>query len=87
MPRLVINGISVETPQGATLLEAAASLDLRIPTLCHAPGIHPQTSCMVCVVEDTRTGRLVPSCAAAAQEGMAIETDSERVRLPGDAAQ
>lgn len=81
MPRLVINGISVETPQGATLLEAAASLDLRIPTLCHAPGIHPQTSCMVCVVEDTRTGRLVPSCAAAAEAGMAIETDSERVRL------
>ena len=81
MPRLVINGISVEAPPGATLLETAASLNLRIPTLCHAPGLCPQTSCMVCVVEDVRTGRLVPSCAAAAEEGMTIETDSGRVRL------
>ena len=79
MPQLMINGILVNAPENATLLEAAAQLGIAIPTLCHAAGRRPNTSCMVCVVEDTARGRLLPACAAKVEEGIAIETDSETV--------
>lgn len=79
MPQLTINGIPVDAPDNATLLEAASSLGIHIPTLCHAEGKRPNTSCMICVVEDTTTGRFLPACAAKAEAGMVVETDSEKV--------
>ncbi len=80
MPRLEIDGKSVEAPEGATVLAAATKLGLSIPTLCHRDGLEPFTSCMVCVVKDERTGRLVPACSAPAEEGMRISTNDEDVR-------
>ena len=79
MPKLTINGISVDAPENATLLEAAAQAGIAIPTLCHAAGKRPNTSCMVCVVEDTTKGRLLPACAARVTADMIIETDSGKV--------
>ncbi|NLV44161.1 MAG: NAD(P)-binding protein [Candidatus Hydrogenedentes bacterium] len=79
MTRLIINGTPVEASENATLLETATGLGIQVPTLCHLPDRPPLTSCMICVVEDTRTGRLVPACAARVEEGMVIETDSEAV--------
>ena len=79
MPKLTINGIPVDAPENATLLEAASSLGIPIPTLCHAEGKRPNTSCMICVVEETVQGRLLPACAAKAEAGMVVETDSEKV--------
>ena len=66
-------------PDGTTLLEAAAQLGIQIPTLCYTEGKRPNTSCMICVVEEARQKRLLPACAAKAEAGMAIETDSEAV--------
>ncbi len=79
MPELVINGIALNIPEGATLLEAAALAGVTVPTLCHEPGLPPRTSCMLCVVEETRTGRLLPACAARAEAGMIIETHNARI--------
>lgn len=80
MPKLQINGIPVDAPQGATLLEAAKQAGIDIPALCHWPGMRPLTSCMICAVEDKRTGRNVPACSVLAQEGMEIETDTPTLR-------
>ena len=77
MPRLTIDGNSVDAPPEATVLEAAALAGIDIPTLCHVPGLRPQTSCMLCVVEDKRTGKTFPSCSTRAEEGMVIETATE----------
>ena len=74
-----INGQSVEVPEGTTLLQAAQKTGAHIPTLCHAPGLPAQTSCMVCVVEERRTGRLVPSCSVLAEEGQDIWTHTKEV--------
>lgn len=79
MPRLIINGTPVDAPENATLLNAAASIGIQVPTLCHIPGGPPLTSCMICVVEDVQANRLLPACAARAEEGMVIETESESV--------
>jgi len=80
MPVLTINGLVVDAAEGATVLDAAASVSIAIPTLCHAMGYEPETSCMLCVVKDLKTGQLIPACAARAAQGMKIDTDCEEVR-------
>jgi len=80
MPRLIIDGRQVEAPTGATVLEAARTLGIPIPTLCHLDGYEPFTSCMVCVVQDKATAKMIPSCAARAADGMVVETDNAAVR-------
>ena len=80
MPKLTIDGKTVEAAKGSTVLQAAERVGVEIPTLCHAPGVRPLTSCMVCVVEETSSGRLLPACSAEAEDGMVVETTNERVR-------
>ncbi|MBN1808794.1 MAG: (2Fe-2S)-binding protein [Planctomycetes bacterium] len=83
MPVLTIDDRRIEVEQGATILDAAARLGIRIPTLCHRQGLEPWASCMVCVVSvrgPDGNSRLVPSCASRAEEGMIVETDTEDVR-------
>jgi len=80
MPRLTINGRTITVEPGTTLLEAARCAGLAIPSLCYSKGLPHFTSCMVCVVQDKATGRLLPSCSAVATEGMEVETDTHDVR-------
>jgi len=79
---LTINGRPVAgTPAGLTLLEAARSAGVAIPTLCahpRLPGIGG--ACRVCLVEDEQTGRLVPACRTPAAPGASIVTDTPAVR-------
>ncbi|MCG3177767.1 MAG: Ferredoxin--NADP reductase [Phycisphaerae bacterium] len=82
MIRLTVDGHPVQVPEGATLLDAAAAAGIDIPTLCKVEGLPPLTSCYVCLVQVVggRGGRLSPSCATAAEEGMAVITDAPEVR-------
>ncbi|MDQ1257734.1 MAG: 2Fe-2S ferredoxin-type protein [Candidatus Hydrogenedentes bacterium] len=77
--RLTIDHIEVEAPEGATLLEAARLAGVEIPTLCYDKQAGAIVSCMICVVRDTATGRLLPACAVKAIEGMDIDTRGEEV--------
>jgi ferredoxin len=86
MPRLTIDQREVEVPAGATILEAARRLGIEIPTLCFLEGCTPSTSCMVCVVKVRSPDRLVPSCAARADDGMVVESETEEVRAARRAA-
>ena len=79
MPRLVIDNTSVEVPNGSSVLEAARSLGIEIPVLCHLKGYEPETSCMVCLVRHVQGDRLIPSCSAPADEGMVIDTRGDAV--------
>jgi len=78
--RLTVDGREVEVEEGATILQAARSLGIPIPTMCHREGIEPVGSCFVCVVEVEGRPDLVPSCALRAAEGMVVSTDSDEVR-------
>ena len=79
MPRITIDQREVEVPPGATILEAARKLGIDVPTLCYFEGFPPSTSCLVCMVKIKGNGRLVPSCATEAVEGMQIESETEEV--------
>jgi hypothetical protein len=80
MIHLTIDNRDVTIDEGGTLLDAANKLAIDIPTMCHLSGHGPNTSCMVCMVQDIATDRLVPSCTQPAAEGMRIETNNARVR-------
>ncbi len=80
MARIEIDGKPVEVPDGTSVLFAAAKLGITIPTLCFREGLEPFTSCLVCVVKDEKTGRLIPACAAPAEDGMRLRNDDEDVR-------
>ncbi|MBN2581703.1 MAG: (2Fe-2S)-binding protein [Planctomycetes bacterium] len=79
MPRVTIDGRSIDVPQGATVLEAARRLGIEIPTLCHLEGLEPHTSCFVCVVEIEGQTDLKPSCAMPVADGMVVRTQSDDV--------
>src|SRR5690606_32592576 len=77
---LSIDGRQVTVPEGSTILDACRSIGDEQPTMCWAPTLTPVNVCRVCVVEVEGSRALVPSCSRRVEEGMVVETDSERVR-------
>jgi NADP-reducing hydrogenase subunit HndD len=75
-----IDGRTVRVPEGATLLDACRSEGIDTPTLCYLENLTPVNACRVCVVEVEGSRALVPSCARAAEPGMKVSTESDRVR-------
>lgn len=80
MINLTIDGKSVSVPKGTSILDAALSVNIRIPTLCYLKGINEIGACRVCIVEIDGVDRLVASCNNVAEEGMVVHTNSPRVR-------
>ena len=83
MPEITIDGRLVAVEQDTTVLEAARSLGIDIPTLCYHPAVEPAGNCRLCSVELIRRGRsrLVTACNFPVQEdGLEVKTDSERVK-------
>jgi len=77
---LTIDGQTVVSPEGATLLEACRSIGKDQPTLCYLETLAPVNVCRVCVVEVEGSRTLVPSCSRKVEPGMKVQTESERVR-------
>lgn len=82
MINITINKGKLQVKEGATVLEAARDAGIKIPTLCYHEALEPYGACRLCLVEIVGGGRpgLVTSCVYPAQEGLAIETDTERVK-------
>ena len=80
MVTLTIDGRTVSVPEGTTILEAAQTLRISIPTLCYLKDINEIGACRICMVEVEGYARLVPSCDSAVSEGMVVYTSSPRVR-------
>lgn len=81
MVALTIDNLAVEVPEGSTILEAARSVGIHIPSLCTLPEIHHNPgACRVCVVEVERARSLVASCVYPVARGMKVKTNSRRVR-------
>jgi len=83
MVELTINGQKIKVEAGTTILEAARTIGVNIPTLCHLDlrdvGLVNQVaSCRVCVVEVEGRRSLMPSCVTEAVTGMVVHTDSKR---------
>ena len=80
MVKLTIDSIPVEVKEGTTILEAARSLGIGIPSLCYVKGLNEIGACRVCVVEVDGMESLVTSCKKTVEEGLVVHTNSPRVR-------
>ena len=76
---VTINDQKIQAQAGQTVLEAATSVGIKIPTLCHHPALEPIGACRVCLVEVKRQRTLQPACTFKVTEGMEIWTHSPKV--------
>jgi NADH-quinone oxidoreductase subunit G len=84
MPKLIIDNIPVEVPEGTTVLEAAQSVDIPIPHFCWHPALGKAGACRVCAVKmlDGPVKGVQMSCMLPAQDGMVVSTtDDEAVAM------
>lgn len=80
MPTLTIDNVEVTVQEGMTILEAAKSVGIWIPTLCYYPKTSPSDSCRMCVVEIEGIDRPITSCSTIVADGMRVHTDAPQVR-------
>ena len=78
---LQIDGKHVAAPEGATILEAARSVGIAIPTVCDHAQLSPYGACRICTVEADSNGRtnLVASCQYPVEKDMVVRTKTEKV--------
>ena len=79
--RIEIDGKEVGAREGMTVLEAARSAEISIPTLCHHEKLEPYGGCRICIVEVEVSGwtRLVVSCVYPVAENLVVRTRSEKI--------
>ena len=78
---LQIDGKEVKAKEGMTLLEAARSAGIKIPTLCYHEELEPYGGCRLCIVELESRGstRLVVSCVYPVEKNLVVRTRSEKI--------
>lgn len=85
MIKLTINDTPIAVPKGTTILEAARTLGIHIPTLCHMDlhmdqfgVVNQASSCRVCTVEVQGRPALVTACSEKVADGMHVSTHTPR---------
>jgi len=83
MVKVTINGREIKAEEGTTILYSARENNIYIPTLCSNEAVAPYGACRLCLVEiKTARGRerLVTSCIYLVEEGLNVQTDTEKIR-------
>lgn len=79
---LKIDGIDVCVPEGTSILDAAKTADIKIPTLCYNPAVRALLSCRICsveIIDKQGKKRIIPSCIYPVFEGLVVDTKSDQV--------
>jgi NADH dehydrogenase/NADH:ubiquinone oxidoreductase subunit G len=78
---LQIDGKEVKAQPETTILEAAESVGIHIPTLCHHEKLEPYGACRLCIVEVETRGKpkIVVSCVYQVENGINVITRSEKI--------
>ena len=80
MINLKINNIPVTVPEGTTILEAAKTAGINIPTLCYMKDINAIGACRMCVVEVKGARAFAAACVYPVAEGMEVFTNTPKIR-------
>ena len=81
MVRVIIDGHVAQVAEHTSILDAAASVGVHIPTLCYLKDLNEIGACRVCVVEIEGIDQLVAACNNTVLDGMVVRTNSPKVRL------
>ena len=76
---LTIDGQPIEATDGTTILDAAKSLGVEIPTICYHPSLTANAICRLCAVEVAGARTLQPACVTPVAQDMVVSTVSARV--------
>jgi bidirectional [NiFe] hydrogenase diaphorase subunit len=84
MIHLEIDGRAVRASEGTTLLAAARSAGIQVPTLCHHEALEDWGGCRLCTVEVSHPdrngeGELVTSCVYPVEDGLVVRTSTDSV--------
>ncbi len=80
MVNIKINGQELSVPSNYTVLEAARSANIEIPTLCYLKDVSKTGSCRMCIVEVVGARNLQAACVYPVSEGMEVLTNTQKVR-------
>ncbi len=80
MAKVTVDGIEVEVPNGATVLQACEAAGKEIPRFCYHERLSIAGNCRMCLVELEKAPKPIASCAYPVADGMVIKTDSPMVR-------
>jgi NADH-quinone oxidoreductase subunit G len=80
MPKVKVDGIEVEVPQGATVLQACEVAGKEIPRFCYHERLSIAGNCRMCLVEMEKSPKPVASCAMPVADGQVIYTNTEMVK-------
>ena len=83
MVKLTIDNCEVVVPEHTTILDAAKSVSIQIPTLCYLRDLNEIGGCRVCVVEVEGCDQLVAACNNYVLDGMVVHTNSPKARICG----
>lgn len=75
-----INGREASFPKGTILIQAFKKLGMEIAHYCWHPGLSAAGACRLCMVEIEGQQKLQIACNTEIQEGMAVSSQSEKVR-------
>ena len=76
-----IDGLEVNAPAGAMLVDAAKYGDVEIPVFCYEPKLgQPVGACRMCLVEIEGIPKLQTACSTPVRDGMVVNTQTDRVR-------
>jgi formate dehydrogenase alpha subunit len=79
MIKLKIDGKSIQAKSGSTVMEAALAHGIDIPRLCYHPDLTVSGGCRLCLVDVDGFDNPSTSCGLACQDGMQVQTQSERL--------
>jgi formate dehydrogenase alpha subunit len=79
MINLKIDGKDVQIASGATILDAAEKVAVKIPTLCYLKKVSPTGACRICAVEVEGADKTMTACNTRAVNGMVVTTQSEKL--------
>ena len=77
---LKIDGRDIGAHEDETILQVARENGIYIPTLCQLDGLSVIGACRLCLVEVENWNKLLPACATYVEEGMIVNTNTERIR-------
>lgn len=77
MPKIEIDGVSVEVEQGATIIEVADNLSIAIPRFCYHKKLSVAANCRMCLVHVDKAPKALPACATPVVDGMKVWTKSK----------
>ena len=79
MVSLTIDGKTATVAEGSTILDAASSVGIKIPTLCWLEKVSPTGACRICAVEIEGIDRPITACNTPVKEGINVTTQSENL--------